>query len=381
MKRHSRSRAASRAAVAIFALGAALPAALSAQSTDSPVTIHGFLTQGVARSTQTPLFGIDTASTTDYRSAALQVRYAMSEADNFLIQLSHRRMGRSLLNTQQPDVAVDWVFYQRQFAGADVKLGRVPMPRGIYNEVRDVGTVLPFYRAPYNYYTEGMETVDGGAVRYQHGLGRGFGLDVAAFAGGFDFKQLSFSTSTGQMIILSSRAELAVGGNVWLNTPVTGVRVGASGQRFTFDRFQPTQGVNGARQESGVTYGLALDATRDRYYVRGEYGEFSVDGNTFRYPTWYAQAGVKPVSRLTLNAQTDRANVEQRMRVSPTMVVPFQFDYARDDAVGAAFAVSPNFVLKFEGHEARGYNFDRFVNPQGAAAETRYWVGSAAVSF
>ena len=381
MNTPSRSRAVARAAAVLLAAAAAMPARGGAQDAATPFSIHGYLTQGVGRSTERGLFGLDTAATTDYRSAAVQLRYTMSDDDQFLVQVAHRRLGSSLLNDAQADVALDWVFYQRQIVGATVKIGRVPMPKGIYNEIRDVGTLLPFYRAPYNFYTEGIETVDGAVAKYTLGMGAGFSTDMSAFVGGWDFRQLSFSTTTGSMYMAKSRAQYAYGTQLWLNTPLTGVRLGLGGQRFRFDRYEPTTGVNGVRPEDGDLLQASLDATRDHYYLRGEWARFRVSGSTFRYPAWYAQGGVKLGSRLGLHAQTDNAQIHQRARVSPTTIMQLDYDYARDDALGATFAVSPSFVLKLEGHDARGYNFDSFVSPIAAPAKTRYWLASAAVSF
>ena len=381
MTQRMTSRDAARCAAALLLVLATTPIVVGAQGTESPISIHGFLTQGAARATDAPVFGIDRSATTDYRTAALQVRYAISDADNFLVQFSHRRMGKSLLNSTQPDVAIDWVFYQRQIAGAVIKVGRVPMPRGIYNEVRDVGTLLPFYRAPYNFYTEGMETIDGAVARYHFGVGGGFALDLSAFGGGWDFKQLSFFTSTGEMAVASSRAEKVFGGQAWLHTPLTGVRIGINGQRFTFDPFQLTESLNGSKPQKGSMYGVSLDATREHYFLRGEYGYFGVEGKSFEYPTWYAQAGIKPLRKVGLNVQTERARVDETIRLSPSATMPFSFDYAQDDAIGATYSVTPAFVLKAEGHEAKGYNFDSFVNPSGPSARTRYWVAGASVSF
>jgi hypothetical protein len=380
MKRNPRSHAAARAAIVLLAGMAALPAAAAAQSTDSPLTVHGYLTQGVGRATQRALFGLDTATTTDYRAAAVQVRYAMTDDDQFLVQFAHRRLGTSLLNGAMADVALDWVFYQRQFAGVTAKVGRVPTPRGIYNEIRDVGTILPFYRAPYNFYTEGGETVDGASLKYTHGLGAGFTADLNGFAGGWDYKQLTLSTSTGQTYMASSRAQYAFGAQAWLNTPISGVRLGVGGQTFRFDEYALLVNTLGPGAKKGTLMQASLDATRDRFYVRGEVQEFQVE-DEFHYPAWYAQAGVKPISRLGLHVQTDRARVKMDTRLSATVVLPLDYEYARDNAVGATFAVSPNFVLKGEAHDARGYNFDRFVSPIAPQAKSRYWLASAAVSF
>ena len=381
MKRHSRPCAAARAAAVLLAGVVAIPTAAVAQSTDSPLTIHGYLTQGVGRATERAIFGLDTASTTDYRAAAVQVRYAIGENDDFLVQFAHRRLGTSLLNGAMADVALDWVFYQRQFAGITAKVGRVPTPRGIYNEIRDVGTILPFYRAPYNFYTEGGETVDGGSLKYTQGLGAGFTADLNAFAGGWDYKQLTLSTSTGETYMASSRAQYAFGGQAWLNTPVAGVRLGLGGQTFRFDEYALLVNTLGTGRKKGSLVQASLDATREHFYVRGEVQRFEVEGRKFDYPSWYAQVGVRPFSRLGIHAQTDRAQVKMNARLSPTLVVPMDYEYARDNALGATLAVSPNFVLKAEAHEARGYNFDQFVSPVAPQARSRYWLASAAVSF
>lgn len=381
MSHFPRPRDTARAAFAVLAVVAATARPAAAQEASSPVTVHGYLTQGVGRATERALLGLDSNTTTDYRAAALQVRYAISEDDNFLIQFAHRRLGTSILNGTQADVALDWVFYQRNFGGASAKIGRVPIPRGIYNEIRDVGTILPFYRAPFNFYTEGVETVDGATLKYTRGLGAGWSVDLNGFGGGWDFRQQQFSTSQGAMIVTEDRAQYSFGTQLWLNTPLAGVRVGAHAQRIRFRTFTPTRSVNGTRPEDGNILQASLDATRDRWYLRGEWERLTVDGDTFEYPAWYAQGGVKLTSRLGLHVQSDNAQVRSDVRVAPTVVVPIEYDYARDNAIGATFAVSPNFVLKAEGHDARGYNFDSYVVPTGPEGKTRYWLLSAAVSF
>jgi hypothetical protein len=50
-------------------------------------------------------------------------------------------------------------------------------------------------------------------------------------------------------------------------------------------------------------------------------------------------------------------------------------------ALGVSYKVLPNVVFKAEGHERKGYGFDRFVNPAGPASTTRYWITSLSVSF
>ncbi|HEX7239619.1 MAG TPA: hypothetical protein VF263_05110, partial [Longimicrobiaceae bacterium] len=138
--------------------------------------VHGYLTQGYAQSGELPILGISEGGTANYRTAALQFRYGITEKDNFVLQFSHRDMGTSLFTSDESSVMLDWAFYQRRFGNGSVRVGRGPIPLGIYNEVRDVGTILPFYRAPSNFYYEGFETLDGASANYDFALGGGWGF-------------------------------------------------------------------------------------------------------------------------------------------------------------------------------------------------------------
>jgi hypothetical protein len=122
----------------------------------SKLFVHGYLTQAYARTNEHQLIGINDEGTTDYRMAALQFRYAITTNDNFVIQFSHERIGDSPVMQFKNDVELDWVFYEHRFNDAtSVKVGKVQIPMGIYNEIRDVGTILPFYRPIFSFYFEG----------------------------------------------------------------------------------------------------------------------------------------------------------------------------------------------------------------------------------
>ena len=153
-----------RAERATVALACSIPAVLGGQDTPR-VSLHGYLTQGWGRSSGTAFYGMTDDASTDFRYAALQLRYAATPNDQFVVQANHRRLGRSPITDFESDVNLNWAFYQRGFSnGTAVKIGRMPIPRGIYNELRSVGVVLPTYRPPVVFYDEGAyysETIDG----------------------------------------------------------------------------------------------------------------------------------------------------------------------------------------------------------------------------
>ena len=68
---------------------------------------------------------------------------------------------------------LDWAFYHHRFDLASVRVGRIPAPFGFLSETREVGNLLPFYRAPTSYYLESLRSIDGAMATNEH-----------AFAGG-----------------------------------------------------------------------------------------------------------------------------------------------------------------------------------------------------
>jgi hypothetical protein len=368
--RHRAALASALLALSIPAFATALAAPARAQEGEG-LSVHGYLTQAYAWTDSLPILGITDGGTSDYRAAALQFRYGIAAADEFIVQLSHRRLGESILNGATSDVALDWAFYARRVGPLAIRVGRVPTPRGIYNETRDVGTVLPFYRAPYSFYTESFETTDGASVSWRHPLPGRFALEGSVYGGGLDFKQISTISPEGPSL-LDLRAERQLGTQLWLHTPLRGVRVGASAMRFTLDHnISPAHPGRAA----SVVWGASLDATRDRGFLRGEIGQLTMDG--MRFDTWWAQAGVRVAGRLGINAQTESA--DNRLEV-PTLG-ELRYDYARDHAIGLSFDVTPGFVLKLEGHRAKGYNLDTYSSPLAAPKRADYAISSVSVSF
>ncbi len=337
------------------------------------VTIHGFLSQGAAVADTLSVLGIPKAGTTDYRSAALQFRARVSDARSFVIQLSHKRMGTSVVNQAQADVELDWAFFQQNYGTGNVRIGRFAIPTGIYNEIRDAGVVLPFFRAPYNQYTEGVETMDGvRTTQTLFGSSR-FPLEVSAYAGGFDFK-VPQALPTGRVLV-RDRADRAIGGQVWMRTPIQGVRVGYGAQRFSM----PTFALLGRTTRADGWLGRgSIDASTERVILRAESARFQLE--QFRYDAQMVQVGVKPTEKLGLWYQLDNADI-RTVAALPGGPRGVAYDYARSNGVSANYAFSPQFIGRLEAHFNKGYLFDVFTSPVAPARTGNYYIASVAVSF
>lgn len=364
------------AAAATLAAGV-LPATLTAQSARDLFKVHGYATQGYGESTDIPYIGIPTNGTADYRTAALQLRSDFTRHDEVTVQLRNRRFGASVLNDGQPPVELSWAFYEHKFPGVAVKLGRMPMPRGIYNEIRSVGTLLPFYRAPLNLYSEGQETIDGGSVAGSFDV-QGFSVDLAGYTGRFTDESTSYPR-TGTPFVRRRSMTNTFGVQTWVNTPIPGVRVGLGGLRYT--RLAADTGSRNT-EESRVT--ASLDAAVSRVSLRSEFSH--AVSSSSRHQA-YVQTGVRVFRGLSLNAQQE---LSYRIRFAPststtngvTTVTPaVRTRELQDLAVGASYALRPNLVFKFEQHAVKGTRFDQYMNSRGPAGESKYFLASVSTAF
>jgi hypothetical protein len=338
--------------------------AVEEESTGPQITIHGFLTQAYAQSDGHQFLGINEEGTADYRTAALQIRADIGEDDAFVVQLSHERVGDSPLQTiRNDDVALDWIFYEHRFGNSAVKVGRVQIPFGIYNEVLDVGTLLPFYRPPVNFYGEAAystETVDGIVASHRFKLGHGWELDGALHYGNWEFIERNFSAAGYS----SQKVRDSWGAELWLNTPVPGLRFGTGGMRYKFN--SQNTGVN---EWESYHFSVAGDFSRVAVHVEHK----DVDVVIGHVLLSYAHLGVNLTDKLTINAQQELAY----FKLSGGPRDKFDDDFA----VSVNYAFQPSLVLKAEHHWNQTSLWLEDVLPLGPLQKTRYWIASLSTSF
>jgi hypothetical protein len=311
------------------------------------------------------MIGITEDGTMDYRTAALQIRADITDKDAFVVQLSHERLGQSPLMKFQEDVKLDWIFYEHAFGESAVKVGRVQIPFGIYNEVRDVGTILPFFRPSLDFYGEGSfnsETVDGIVLSHTFGPWGSWSLDGDVHYGNFEFVGTDYEYFRSE--VRDSR-----GIELWLQTPLSGLRIGAGAMSFD---------VHDTRQPSNVNvpwsvYHVSLTGAFGRFVTNAEYSYWN-EGK-WDWETLYVHLGYAITDRITVNGQVDTANLTVED-------IGFDDEADNDRTLGVNYAFRPDLVLKAEHHWNKGYYSenplaDIFAPP----LRTRFWILSLSTSF
>jgi hypothetical protein len=333
----------------------------------SKVSIHGYLSQAYAFSDGNQILGIPEDGTADYRTAALQIRADLSKEDTFAVQFSHERNGLSPSQRVREDVDLDWIFYRRQFGNSAIEVGRVPVPFGIYNEVRDVGTLLPFYRPPRDFYGEGSfstETVDGVLLSHGHDLGASWHFDGDVYYGNWD-------THDGRQDLI--KASDTLGAQLFLDTPLSGLRLGLGAVQF-----DTSQTVGTPQAEWSGWHG-SIQGTFGRVEGAAEYRDIKAEraagGKLYDVKVAYVHLGVQLTEKLFLNGQYEQ------FKLKLASLGGRELDYDEDKVLGLAVKFRPDLVLKAEYHWDEGYYLEPSANPLLPAKETNYGILSLSTSF
>jgi hypothetical protein len=307
-------------------------------------------------------------------------RYEATPSDHFVVQVAHRRLGDSPTMQFEDNVKLDMAFYERRFASTmRLRVGKTPLPFGIYNEVRYAGTLLPFYRAPYAVYSEGIytsETIDGVSFAQRFRGGESWETSIDAYTG--SFKELEFGTwsnnfATEPPTYMGAvlEAKNVLGGQAWVATPVQGLRVGVGGRREKdFGGVYPRP--DGVDTKVWIA---SVDGTFDRVLMRAERSHLNTEG--FETTSEYAQIGLRVRPWLSVNGQIEanRSNV---------MMAPgswHRYRSNRDDAVGLNFFFNDGAVFKLEAHTMKGYMFEQTTDITQPARTGAYFISSFSIGF
>lgn len=355
------------ALIAAAARGAEVPE-VREEPVKSALSVHGYLTQAYAQSDGHQILGIGPDGSSDYRDLALQFRYDHGTRNAFVLQLGHERMGDSPLGDSMGDLAVDWAFYQRQLTPrVALKVGRVPIPLGIYNESRNAGTTFPFYRPASGFYGEGQfahETVEGASITARADLAGGWNGTADVYFGEWKFVQEDFETE--------AEVDDAVGGQLWLNTPIVGVRFGTGFYRATVTNLLYTPPGTEAIH-TGLHGSVEIDFDRWRAAAEAR----SVDAEVGRYSSAYLQGGFELHPRWSVHARAETSRLDLR---GGRIAVDREID--RDLALAINYEIASAVILKLEGHSNVGLLVeDVSVDIGGPAYRTRYFMLSLAASF
>ena len=112
-----------------------------------------------------------------------------------------------------------------------IRVGKVLIPFGIYNEIRDVNILLPFYRAPVYPYGEGnyiAETLDGMSLNYRIETYAPWNIDLSFYYGQMQWVDWEifpdlFGGDDINVSVEKSKVNNTIGFQFWLETGMKGL--------------------------------------------------------------------------------------------------------------------------------------------------------------
>jgi len=373
-------------------------AAATASVTWKEIQFGGFISQGyLINSGHNDYLGETSEGTFAFREYAANVSYSHGKW-----RIGAQVFGQKLGDYGDDEIKLDWAMVDYQAAQwLGLRVGRVKMPRGLYNEALDIDSVRPFVLLPQSVYDNRLRdfdaSIDGGMLYGNLSLSKAGSLDYRIYYGE---KPLSLDSGASDYFNIDApfpnsaiSIEAVMGGSLFWNTPVNGLRTGYSFTRYTdFNtvRYVPFRAAYSHKFTPRYDrHLLSVELSQGDWIFAAEGGFENVD-YTVRYPPapaniflyseysyYYISAARRINQWLELGAYYSHSSFSQ-VGVNTPVVFPDleQGDYA----ISARFDLNDHLLFKLEGHymDGAGKIFDLPDKPQPVAQRDDSWMMLAA---
>jgi hypothetical protein len=342
---------------------------------DGKLTVSGFGEWGYGRTTNgnAYLLGEEDGG---YDNAQFALALTAQPQDHVIV-------AGQLFVARDGEVSLDWAFAEYRLHDLlRVRAGKVKNPLGLFMEVKDVGTLRPFFTLPQSIYGPAefaAEAYLGVGITGEWTGARGWGLAWDAYAGALEIP----SFEPGEAVLAGpppwdftaardvEEAKGVVGGRVAVSTPVDGLTARVSA--FTGE----LAGIDGGTKRVTVV-GASGEYAVERLQLRGELFR-GAEGDEETNVGGYAEVAWSFLPNVQAALRYD-ASRQHRDGVSPDS----RFLRHREGAVGVSYWPSPSLVFKASYHAVDGNRFavPAVSRPDGSLDRTTHlFVAGAQFSF
>lgn len=345
-----------RTVVLAFALVvAALPLGASAiDVADGKLSLNGFGQWGYGRTTGENGYFIG-SERGEYDTAQFSLALTAHPADDLVVA------GQVFLRSDG-ETALDWGFVEYRLSDLlRVRAGKVKNPLGLFMEVKDVGTLRPFFSLPqsiYGPYNIGTEAYLGAGITGEWMAETGWGLGWDLYGGALEMEVLEPAEATIGVVapydfsavqVEEEEVRDVVGSRLTLSTPVDGLSFRVSG--YTGE-VREEDGTETARM---VAVGFSAEYALERFQIRGEIFRQN-EGDLETNLGAYAEVAWRFLPRLQAALRFERARMTKE-GLQPTS--PLR-DHT-EGAVGLSYWPNANAAFKVSYHLVDG---NRFALPE-----------------
>jgi len=377
--------------------------ALEAEKISERIRINGFLSQGFIYSTENDFIPNSSENGSfEMSELGLTLSVDISEKLRFGFQFLARDFGP----IGNHNVRLDWGFADYRFSGAfGIRLGKIKVPFGLYNEVRDTDALHPMAILPQGVYDETLRGVFAG----YNGLGLYGDLDLEAM-GGLNYhlfvgsathrsdaphvQQINdainlglYLAGTGMSISqMEMHSKLLLGGQLMWKTPISGLKLGGSyfHHQVSYDSMLniplSTPAPISGRLEMKNAFALSGEFVLGNLTLTSEYMELPVAMYITLFDQelllqdetmqgWYVMVSYLFGDKFTFSAVYDQFYADKGDTGGQSAIRqgnPGYFGWQKDLALGLRYDVNFNWTLKLEWHRldglAKSYLFTDIYN-------------------
>lgn len=423
----------------LFILAVLLLLPIQAMAFDAAkLQVNGFLSQGYLDSTTNNFLTTDSVEgTTEFNEIGLAVSTQISDKLRAGMQLLARDLG----NVGNNEVRLDWGFADYRYQDyLGVRIGKVKLPMGLYNEGRDTDMLRPMVFLPQSIYDETKRDLlvayQGAGLYGNLSLGVLGDLDYHGFYGSINVDDESLLITAlrqnGSFTLTKANTtappppnqyslnnvnvnnDYIAGGGLVINTALDGLRLGCSWLTVKNDLSfsgtildsapspaNPNPSIVGiiplgvGELENESTFVASLEYAYENFMLAGEYGETkrtqSFSGLVASEGTaqsWYVMAAYTFLDRLTVSALYDEyySNKDDKDGEAFAKTSSSRkdfFTWRKDLGVGVRYDITPNWLVKAEYHDIDGAALflTTVNNPADLEQDWDYFVVKTSVNF
>ncbi|MBU0944210.1 MAG: hypothetical protein KJ804_16025 [Proteobacteria bacterium] len=372
------------------------------------LSINGFLSQGYIKSRHNNFLGNSGSGSWQLNEFALTTNYMATDNLRFGFQLLSRDVGADGNN----DILIDWAvadYHWQDWFG--LRLGKVKLPIGLYNQGRDIGFLRPMVFLPQSIYDENKRTLVvaalGTSIYGNISFGDNGDLDYQAYYGKVDFREDSGQARGMEQLVMKSALQRGLGevsdfeadnryvygGALVYTPPLDGLRLGVSyfsGQSdFDFRLGAREADARGTNKDFVV---LSMEYFLTDWKLAIEYTEFTGDREVLgidivdgRSQGAYVQLCCHTFEPLVLSVLYDVFYADKDDHDGSNFVANGQADFLawrKDFAVGVRWNISDQLIVKAEHHWLNGAGLQLpLFNPQGVEEDWSYFVLKTSFNF
>lgn len=363
----------------------------------SDIRLNGFVSQGYLKSTDNNFLADSKDGTFQFNEVGLTVNTQVSDK----LRLGAQLLSRDLGEVGNSDVRLDWGFGDYHFQDyLGVRLGKVKLPLGLYNAGRDVDFLRPMIFLPQSIYNENqrdMLVAYQGAGLYGNLATEPVGnLDYHLFYGTTNmpddalmmktlrgaFNMVSLGQGGARVTDVEEGDSIIYGGSLVYNTPLEGLRFGATylNSKNDFMVGLADQSSAEGRAEINNNYVLSLEYIHPNFGLAAEYMEMDSSKKFLGITTpektpqaWYVMMNWFATDQLTFSVLYDILYADKDDKDGKAFQaqgLPDFLGWRKDLGMGVRYDVSNNWTLKAEYHLVDGMDsFSTVLNDVGGMKE------------